>query len=177
MTRQASPPANRVPESTHNDKVILMPLPYTTLTPLSVPPDEFNTDGIAVLVMHGLLRDGEWTFKLHPGQGTPERALNIVYGSLSASIADTPGRDRSEFRSSPAFRDRGMESALFWLITETRRCRWRLAAMKDKTGIVAERDRPTLIIANIVLVNETFQPAPGSVLLDEQITGIKEPSS
>jgi len=148
-------------------------LPFTTLASLSVPPDEFNPDGIAVLVLHGVRTDDEWTFKLHPAQ----LPLHIVYGSLSASITDTPSRDHSEFQASPAFRDGAMESALLWLITETRRHRWRLASLEDQTKVIPESDRPTLIIASIILVNETFQATPGSILLDEQITGSVKESS
>ncbi|SEP53617.1 hypothetical protein [Amycolatopsis saalfeldensis] len=153
-----------------------MPLPYTTRKPLDVAPDLFNADGVLAIVLHGTRDDNDiWTFNLHPTgspTGKPADALAIVYGSLSASIADTDDRQHDELRAGPEFRDLALESALFWVIGETRKRGWRLAHLDDQTKIIDRAQQPTLIIAHLVLVNETFEPLPGTVLLDEQITGL-----
>ena len=147
-----------------------MPLPYATLTPLSVDAGRFNADGVLPLYLHGLRRGDVWTFTLYP-DGDPAIALKNPLGSLTASIADAPDRDFGEFRASPEYRKKALESALFWLITETRQHRWRLAYMKEDNEYTREQDLPNVIIAQTVLVNEHFELMPEQVLLDEVITG------
>lgn len=107
---------------------------------------------------------------MHPAESPdepPAETVKTVYGSLTATQPNT-GRPVSAGRD---LRARALEAAMLWFIGETRRFDWCLAHMVDTTHIADRSRRPALILANIVLVNEKFVPAPGSVLLDDRITG------
>lgn len=158
-----------------------MPLPYATTTPLIIPADAFNADGLAMALLHGLRApDYVWTFQLHPAvspTSKPADALAMVYGALTASmeIRSDPyhtARDTA-FRDSPQYRDRALESAVFWTITETQRLGWRLAHMDSEDESVIEQYRPVQIIATLFIANERFIPDPGYPLLDERIAGTR----
>jgi hypothetical protein len=147
-----------------------MPLHYATRTPLSIRADHFTDNGLLVVVLHGTLSNDVWTFAVHP-VGSPDEpaaeTVKTVYGSLTATQPST-GRPSS---TGLDLRARALESALFWFIDQTRQFGWRLGHMVDSTHIADRSRRPALIIAHIVLVNEKFVPTPGSVLLDDWITG------
>lgn len=60
-----------------------MPLAYAVTEPLTIPPDQFNADGLAVLTAHGSRYGGEWVMGIMG-------AAEVVLGEINTVADDRP---------------------------------------------------------------------------------------
>ena len=135
-----------------------MPLPVSSSENLSIPPDQFNADGLAVIFLSGARYGGDWTVT------TSVSADGPVLGGFNTGA----GASRPALKGDPRYPYLAIETAFIWLRGETARLGWRVVGFECLNDQYGERERPYFCLARAIIAGERFTPAPGVAYADER---------
>ncbi|MEU7031868.1 hypothetical protein AB0A60_34875 [Streptomyces sp. NPDC046275] len=140
-----------------------MPLHYEVTEPLTIPAAEFNENHIAVLLVVGNRYGGQWKIDLLSQREHPNEAVAL------GTIETFYDHQRDDLTDSPRYPQLGLDTALVWLLAETKEKGWRLLIWEDMSDQVPEEARRFTIGARVALGGDQFVPAPAAVYADEAL--------
>jgi hypothetical protein len=117
---------------------------------LDIPAGLFNDDGLAGLGI----------------QGTAASGGHWLLVALRASRRQPEG-NWGEILTSCDLPDTALEAAFAWLNEEAQRHGWRLVMWDNQNSRLPDGMKPFLAVAQAVLANDKFVPAPGVAYADE----------
>lgn len=138
-----------------------MPLHYEVTELLTIPAAEFNENHIAVLLVVGNRYGGQWKINLLSQREHPNEAVAL------GTIETFYDHQRDDLTDSPRYPQLGLDTALIWLLAETKEKGWRLLTWKDVNDQVPEDAKKFTIGAQVLLGSDQFVPAPGVEYADE----------
>ncbi|MFI5867094.1 hypothetical protein [Streptomyces sp. NPDC051546] len=144
-----------------------MPLHYEVIDPLTIPVTEFNENHIAVLHVVGNRYSGQWKIDVLSQQERSGEAAAL--GTIEAFH----DHQRDDLTDSPRYPQLGLDTAIIWLLTETKEKGWRLLLWEDASDKVPEDARKFTIGARVALGGDQFVPTPGVVYADEVLSTTK----
>lgn len=134
-----------------------MPLPVSSSENLSIPPDQFNGDGLAVIMLSGGRYGGDWSVAVSVSADGPR---------LGEFTTDA-GPSKDDMKRDPRYPDLAVETAFIWLRGEADRLGWRVVGFECLNDQYGEAGRPYFCLARAIIAREGFEPAPGVAYADE----------
>jgi hypothetical protein len=135
-----------------------MPFPASTTSSLELPDGQFNADGLAVLFLSGSRAGGDWM--IAASAAADSRQL----GEFQTS-ADESRKQR--LLQDPRYPDLAIESAFTWPSGQARDRGWRVFGFECLNGRYGPGEPPYFCLAQAVIANAAFTPAPGVAYADE----------
>jgi hypothetical protein len=133
-----------------------MPLSIASSEDLHISVSHFNEHGLAVLMLAGGRYGGDWTVRANSRDNT--------VGEFRTAVDD---RRKQALLKDSGYPDRAIESAFIWLMEQAKRQDLRVVSFENLNGKYAEAERPFFCLAQAVVANEIFKPAPGVTYADE----------
>jgi hypothetical protein len=129
-----------------------MPLPIASSKDLNISASHFNEHGLAVIMLTGGRYGGDWSIAAASRDNT--------LGEFRTTVDD---RRQQALLNDPGYPDRAVETAFIWLVDQG----MRVVSFENMNGRHAPAERPYFCLAQAIVANVSFEPAPGVTYADE----------